>query len=216
MPRAIIFANGSLEKPPELAGLLRETALIIAADGGTHHCTALGIQPSAIIGDLDSIDSREEQFYQSKGTTLIRYPSHKDETDLELAIQYAARNAMDEVIILGALGARWDMTFANVFLAALPQFAKLKIRFLDGSQELVLIRPGEHMQFYAHPGDRLSLIPIHGEAHGVATHGLEYPLLDDTLHFASPRGVSNVFIQAIAEVSIKKGLLLCMIDRRSS
>ena len=52
--RAVIFANGVLKNIQDIQDIIVPDDLIIAANGGTTHCQALGIKPSLIIGDLDS------------------------------------------------------------------------------------------------------------------------------------------------------------------
>ena len=214
MKRAIIVANGRMEKPPDFASIIQKSDLTIAADGGIHNCQALGLQPDVIIGDLDSINQDELAAHQSAGAHITRFPTHKDETDLELALQFALRDGVSDVTILGALGARWDMSFANVLLAAHPAFAGLNIRILDGTQELVLLRAGARLQLQNRIGDMISLIPLQGDAHGIITSGLEYPLSKETLLFGSPRGVSNFIRQEQAEVFLAEGLLLCILEKR--
>lgn len=213
MKRAIIFANGRMEGPPEFVKDLHPSDLIIAADGGTHHCKSLGITPNVIIGDFDSLDPKEVTSYQQTGVEIIQYPIHKDETDLELVLQFTLKQDVTEVYIIGGLGARWDMTVANILLIAHPMFSRLKIRLLDGSQELVLLRGDEQIELHGRPGYQISLIPLAGDAYGITTHGLEYPLNDETLFFGSPRGVSNVFLQDHAQVFIREGVLLCILNR---
>ncbi len=121
MSRAFIFANGRMGKLTEIASIIQESDLIIAADGGIHNCKTIGIIPNVIIGDLDSMSSDEVTTYQEAGAEVIQFPTHKDETDLELALQYALKHELSEVIIIGALGARWDMTIANILLIANPR-----------------------------------------------------------------------------------------------
>jgi thiamine pyrophosphokinase len=208
MLRAIIFANGRLDDPPPMIREINPSDLVIAADGGTYHCKLLGITPNVIIGDFDSLDSKDVTIYQQAGVKLIQYPTHKDETDLELALHLILKYKITNVFILGALGARWDMTIANILLASHPAFSQLSIRFLDGSQELVTLRGQDQIDISGIPGSLISLIPIAGDAHGVTTHGLEYPLNDETLYFGTSRGVSNVFLQTHARVMIRKGILL--------
>jgi thiamine pyrophosphokinase len=215
MRRAILFANGEMNVTPTILNHIQSSDMIIAADGGSQHCKALGIQPDVIIGDLDSLDPGEIFAYESARVELIRYPAHKDETDLELALIYVISHEFDDLTLIGALGARWDMTLANMLLIAHPMFRDLNIRILDGSQELFLIGEDQPRVIEASPGDLISLIPIHGDAHGIVTRGLEYPLNYEALLFGSPRGVSNVFIEDHAEISVKKGVLLCVVDRAS-
>jgi thiamine pyrophosphokinase len=60
------------------------------------------------------------------------------------------------------------------------------------------------------PGELLSLLALHGPAHGVRTVGLAYPLAGETLEPGSSRGVSNVFIAETARISLDRGVLLAI------
>jgi len=117
------------------------------------------------------------------------------------------------VLIFGALGARWDMTVANITLLAHPMFARMKLRMLDGNQELILLRANEQSVLNGHPGDSISLIPLTGDVAGIFTDGLEYPLEGEDLKFGSSRGVSNVFMQEQSQILFREGVLLCIINR---
>jgi thiamine pyrophosphokinase len=213
MKQAIIVANGQMEATTDLAGDFKASALVIAADGGVHHCIRLGIEPNVIIGDLDSTSQDELISYRQSGVDIIQYPTRKDETDLELALTYAKDHGVTKVIILGAFGSRWDMTMANILMTCLPIYSEMKIRLLDGTQELSLLRSGERSSIQGYPGDILSLIPLTGDASGVITDGLEYPLKDETLHFGTSRGVSNVFVTEKVNLFVKQGLLLISVNR---
>ena len=207
-PRAIIYANGHFQPSPCYSP--RSGDLVIAADGGARHCQALGILPQVILGDFDSLAPAELEAFDQSGAILVRSPSRKDETDLELAFRYAVQQGVTEIVVFGGLGARWDMTVANLLLASAPEYHHLKVCFLDGFQELTLLCGGQVLDLSGQPGDIVSLIPLAGDAVGVTTQGLEYPLEIDTLSFASPRGVSNVLLFPAARVSLAQGLLLCV------
>ncbi len=213
MKRAIIFANGRMEKTPEILPIIQTSDFVIAADGGTHNCEALGIKPDLIIGDLDSIEPDDVTSYRETGVEVIRYPTHKDESDLELSLEYTFAHGYTEIIIIGGLGERWDMTMINILLMAHPKYSGLNIRLLDGTQELFLIKSGMPVDLPGKPGDTLSLIPLAGDACGISTHGLEYPLNNETLQFGASRGVSNVFTAASAQINFSQGLILCIINR---
>jgi thiamine pyrophosphokinase len=182
-----------------------------SCDGGGKYCIILGVEPSIIIGDLDSIHPDELPAYRAKGIELIQYPARKDETDLELALHYALNRGIEDIVILGGLGARWDMSIANILLLAHPGFEQLNIRLIDGSQELMLMRHGAKLTLPAVKGDTVSLIPLAGDALGITTHGLEYPLNDGDLRFGTSRGVSNVAMLEPVEILLQGGLLLCII-----
>jgi thiamine pyrophosphokinase len=208
--RTVIFANGVLNNLQDVHDIILSDDLIIAADGGTTHCRTLGIKPSIVIGDLDSLDPDYLKSFQTSGTEIISYPINKDQTDLELALRKALDLGFDEILVLGALGARWDMTIANLLLSASPEFSKVTIRLIDGHQEIILLRGKGELTFKGKKGDILSIVPLGQDAYGVTLRGLEYPLKDDVLKFGATRGISNVLIDDTATVYLKKGLLFCI------
>lgn len=211
--RAIIFANGVLTNPITIHPDFAPDDLIIAADGGLLHCTSLGITPTALIGDFDSLLPEDIVEMEKRGVTILRHPREKDETDLELALRYAAQQHPERILIFGALGARWDQTMANLLLPALDEFHEQEIRLLDGSQELTILNaPARtHLLLAGIAGDTVSLIPVSGDVQGVRTQGLEYPLKDETLVFGATRGVSNTLITDKAEVEIRRGSLMVIV-----
>lgn len=205
--RSIIIANGNLDQCPEFNG----DDLIIAADGGGRHCLQWGIVPNYVIGDMDSLSQDEIRELEQSGAVLVTYPKAKDYTDLELSISTAIQKGCEEIVIYGALGERWDQTFANLLLPIHDEFHAANIRLIDGQQEVHYIRSGETLSVCGQPGDTLSLIPLKGGAAGITTRGLEYPLEDDYLAIGSTRGVSNVFKGRDAVVYLANGVLACII-----
>jgi thiamine pyrophosphokinase len=206
-----LFANGVLSDPAAARAALAEGDIVIAADGGARHCRALGIRPDYLIGDFDSLAAPEVEQFAAEGARVLRHPAHKDFTDLELAIRHAYSLGVDEILVLGALGKRWDQTLANLLLPAAGEYANLQMRLLDGAQEVLLARGGNRLTLHGRPGDTVSLIPLGGEAHGITTAGLEYPLRRETLRFGTTRGVSNTLLNQNATVQLEQGMLLCVI-----
>ena len=209
--RAIIFANGELKHPESARLALQPGDLIIAADGGARLCRQLNLIPSILIGDFDSLDDSELAYYQDSGTEVIRHPERKDFTDLELALRHVRSLGIKETLVFGALGKRWDQTLANLLLPAASDLTGMTIRLADGPQEVMLLRGPGQLILQGQPGDIVSLIPLGGDAYGVSTDRLEYPLFGETLYFGATRGLSNVLLDVIAEVRLKEGLLLCVV-----
>ena len=185
---------------------IRAADLLIAADGGALPLLRAGIVPHVAIGDMDSIDDAGLAELVAHGITPRRFPREKDETDLELALLYAATTGATAIDILGALGGRWDHTLANVALLALPDLRERRTRLLADRQTLFLVRDAAMLEGQA--GDTVSLLPLAGDAHGVTTKGLRYPLDDATLSYERARGVSNVLLAPPGYVSLRAGLLL--------
>ena len=104
MKRAIVVANGQLRDPESARAAFRPGDLLIAADGGAHHCRALGLNPHVVVGDLDSLSPALRAQLEASGARFEIHPARKDETDLELAIRATMREGAQEVLILAALG----------------------------------------------------------------------------------------------------------------
>lgn len=209
----VIVANGIPTDPVADKKQIPPGALIIAADGGADYCRALDVAPDVIIGDMDSI-SGEPHASAFRQAEIIRHPARKDATDLELAIRLAVDRGAQTILILGALGGRWDMSVGNLLLMALPELKTIPVKFVDGQQEITLLTGPGKTTFHGHPGDTLSLIPIGTTAAGVSLSGLEYPLTDAVLACGSSRGISNVLEKTAAEVSLERGTLMCILIRK--
>jgi thiamine pyrophosphokinase len=213
--RALVVANGHLSHPACDRAHLRPDDWVLAADGGLRNCRLLGLEPAVIIGDLDSVSSSDLLPLHSTGVTIVQHPERKDETDLELALAYAVAHGAEQILVLGALGDRWDQTLANALLLASPILAAVPTWLVDGRQQVTLLRPNAPLALRGRPGDTLSLLPLAGDARGVTTSGLEYPLDNETLHFAATRGVSNTLLGMTATVQLTAGLLL-VVHRQSA
>jgi len=165
-----------------------------------------------VVGDLDSISPALHAEWQDADVEFFQFPPDKDETDLELALLEAVKRGADQIVILGALGRRVDHELGNLLLLAHPSLAQIDVRIVVGQQEIVLVR--DRAEWNGRPGDLLSLLPIGGDAYGVVSRGLEYPLCDEVLRFGPARGVSNVFTVSKPSVCLKEGLLLAVHTRR--
>ncbi len=206
---AVIIAHGDLEVTPQVREAIARADLIVAADGGAASAVAHGWWPHLLVGDLDSAPPELQAEVLEHGGRILRYPARKDETDTELAMRAALEWGAEEIVLIGATGDRLDHTLANVLLLALPEAAEVRLTILAGKQRLFLIR--DATEICGRPGDLVSLLPIGGDASGIWTTGLEYPLRGETLPLGTPRGVSNVLCEARATVRVEKGLLLAIV-----
>jgi thiamine pyrophosphokinase len=203
----LIVANGA---PADLPAReqVPEVDLIVAADGGTVNARRLGLQPSIIIGDLDSINATDRVALEAAGRQLITHPVNKDATDLELAMRYAAEQEARTITIVGALGGRPDQTLANVFLLARPFLDGIAVNLLGDGWEAFCVRSS--VQLRGRPGDVVSLLPLTPEVVGVTTAGLFWALDDATLQFGSTLSISNEMTDNEARISVRDGILLVM------
>lgn len=205
----LIVANGDSNDGPMVRRVLAAApdARVIAADGGARVARHFGLRVHTVIGDMDSLSAAELAALPE--AVVQRYPEEKNETDLELALLSAAAAGATWIRVLGGVGDRLDQTISNVYLLALPALRGRDVRLVAGKQETWLLYPGESV-IDGSPGDTVSLIPLAGEARGVRTDNLYYPLHDETLAFGPARGISNVMQAERARVWLREGLLLAV------
>jgi thiamine pyrophosphokinase len=212
MARALIFVNGNLPDLAAIRRLIFPDDLLIAADGGTHHILELGLTPAVLIGDLDSLSRENRVVLNHAGTTINEYPRDKNETDLELALQYAVDRGFREMRIIAALGGRLDQTLGNLSLLSDPSLSALDIRAEDGIQEAFFVF--NECQLEGDPGDLVSLIPWGVKISGVTTTGLRWSLSGENLLPNKTRGISNQMLEKTATVAISSGILLVVHSRQ--
>jgi thiamine pyrophosphokinase len=205
--QACIFLGGVYAEREPLIALADNGLLVIGVDGGTSHIASFGLMPQVIIGDMDSLPLADFDLYLSKGARIFRHPPEKDETDFELALDYAIREGCNDILVVGALGGRTDHLIANLLLPV-NYLDKARIRFVRGAEEITYINSKSVIHGIA--GDVLSLLPVIGDVVGVKTTGLRYPLKSETLILGRSRGVSNVMSGVRATISVSSGILLCI------
>jgi thiamine pyrophosphokinase len=207
--RALILANGELGELAVLLKRLRSRPfdVVIAADGGARHAASLGLTVDRVVGDFDSLLPAAHDSLARNGAALLQHPSGKDETDLELALLEAAQSGATQAVVVGAAGGRLDMTLANVGLLMHPALQAMAIQYwIEQETAYLLLPPGGDI--LGNVGDRVSLIPLGGEATGITTRCLTFPLAGETLAVGPARGVSNRISLPAPRVEFASGALL--------
>lgn len=197
---------------------LKRTGLLICADGGANGAIASGRMPDVLIGDLDSVSVENLAACRQAGVEIHVYPREKDETDLELALQYVSAHLAEwekqggdepmEICLYGALGGRTDHLLGNFALMLAMAQRGITVKARDRKQTVWIIGGRETIK--GRPGQELSLIPCSGRA-VVSTSGLYYPLHNEVLYQTSPRGISNKLAAETAEVDVREGWLLAVL-----
>jgi thiamine pyrophosphokinase len=207
MTHAIILIGGTpaIAAPAPKSG--GET-IVIAADSGLHHATALGLTPDLVIGDFDSVDPQLLAAARDRGAQLEPHPRDKDATDFELALAAAQARGARSVSVYGGTDGRFDHVLANVAVLAAPEYVDLEIRAYLGSAIITVVHTQAPLS--GQVDDLVSLLAVGAPASGVQTSGLRWPLCGETLHPGSARGVSNAFIEPTALVTVERGTLIAI------
>ena len=215
----LVVADGDVATRAELdaswPGWAGGVEAVVAADGGYARAVAIGFAPDVLVGDLDSLAADRVAEAESSRTAVRRFRPDKDESDTELALLEALALGATRVTVLGAFGGpRLDHALANLWLLAHPKLAGVDLVLLDaGARARLVTAPGPDGAPVMRPlpgrlGAIVSLLPFGGDAEGVTTHGLRYPLRDEPLRSGPARGLSNVRAAVDAGVALRRGRLL--------
>jgi thiamine pyrophosphokinase len=206
---AIVLAGGD-PVDPTLRTALPTAAFVVAADSGLHAAQALDLHVDVVIGDLDSVDPGALDAAVAAGTVVDRHPAEKDATDLELALDAAIERGANRLVVAGGAGGRLDHLLANLALFASPRFDDVEIEAHVGAAKVTVVHAGRTATLQGGPGSIVTLVPFGGDAVGISTRGLEYPLQHESLPSGTTRGVSNVMLATDAEVELERGTLLAV------
>lgn len=198
---ALLIASGDVD-----SHILKEEArdkdYIIAVDGGMNYCFREGVNPDLIIGDLDSISLENKRLIEGGQIELLRFPTEKNATDLELAIDYVIEHQFTKVTILGGTGSRLDHSMAGIFLLVKLKEAKVE-GFLINNKNIIFLQEGRKEVFALKK--YMSIIPISNKGIIVSLEKFKYPLNQDYIDFGSTRCISNEFLGDYGIIDIEKG-----------
>jgi thiamine pyrophosphokinase len=204
---ALVVCNGEPPDSNHLVARSQMASLVVAADGGIVPLLHAGVTPHVVIGDLDSSSTPYPE-----GVLVVMDPD-QETNDLEKALNYVLASGLSNVLVLGATGLRLDQTLKN--LSVLVQFSD-KFERLHFEDRLCSIRIADKNTELTLPlGTDISLFPMSGKVDGIVTHGLVYPLVNESLENGSRDGTSNVTSSNPVSIQYETGSLLLIINHDS-
>lgn len=204
--RAVIICGGTIRDYGYIREQIRDDDTVICADSGYNHAVKLGLTPSLLVGDFDSIGGLPA------GVKTVSYPARKDLTDTEIALGHAREMGFTDFLLIAAIGSRLDHTLANIQLLQDCLERGENAQIMDEHNKICAT--ASKVSLCEPPGSIVSLLPL-SDCYGVATSNLEYPLRGEEL-FVGKRtrtGVSNIMLGDEAEVSVQSGTLLVIVAR---
>ena len=217
--QVLVVADGDVDR-----SLLRTLGgavgtMLIAADGGARQVIDEDLVPDLVVGDLDSLPAAERSRLEAMGVELQVAAPDKDESDMELCLLAALASGTRRLVVLGALGlVRPEHSVANLLLLADPRLDGLEVTLAGRGSRITRAGtaggPGA-LEIAGEPGDLVSILPLGDAVEGVTTHGLRFPLADETLPLGPSRGLSNELLEPTAYVTSRRGRLLIIHTRRS-
>lgn len=198
--QVLLIGNGEALPARYLRKLAKQANYILAADGGADKALKAGVEPDAVIGDLDSISTAARTHM---GARVWHVPTQQN-TDLEKAICWAVAHHITSMLVVGFVGDRWDFSIGN--LLVLARYApQLELAAVGKGWRLVPLTRSR--QFDCTPGKRVSIIPL-TTCHELTLAGLTYPLVRQTVHPGTTLTLSNQTTATDFCVSFTQGSLL--------
>ncbi|MBB3906210.1 thiamine diphosphokinase [Anoxybacteroides rupiense] len=200
-----IVGGGPKEFLPSFQPYKQQEIQWIGVDRGVLTLLQAGIRPTKAFGDFDSISKQELEYIQTMLKDLDIWPSEKDKTDMEIALDWVAEQQADRIRIFGATGGRIDHLLGNIQLLA--KYIAQPIEIVDKQNVVTIHLPGT----YSVEKDRhhyISFIPISYEVKGITLKGFKYPLENCHIQLGSTLCISNELIQSFGTFSFSEGILM--------
>ena len=205
MNKCVIIGSAPFENYEVFQEIDWKNSFVICADGGVDVALLNHITPNLIIGDFDSIKGE-----LPKNIETIKLQIEKDDTDMMAAIRTGLKRGYREYILLGALGGRFDHSFAN--LCALQYLASQGCKATLVAQGCrVFLLNGGRLNLSKLKGSTVSVFPFGTASCTVSYIGLKYPLTEARLSVDNPLGVSNEIIAEDARIILHNGNALIIV-----
>ncbi|MFW5807912.1 MAG: thiamine diphosphokinase [Spirochaetota bacterium] len=212
MVRPLIICNGAVDDHAKLYKGLSFAALydaVITVDGGIAHARRMGLSIDLAIGDFDSIQTDDIQYIQRNGIKKQTYPSDKNKTDSELAVDYCIQSGSSAVTVVAFRGSRLDHTVANILMFS-EKSRTLAVTLVDEHNHAFFVHG--HHEFDAPLDHYVSIISITPSVTVEESTGLYYKLNNRTLKRGETVGVSNYAVRRKQTITVSDGIALVTVS----
>ncbi|CAG9611135.1 Thiamine pyrophosphokinase [Bacillus rhizoplanae] len=203
-----ILAGGPVECCADFSKYESEEVVWAAVDRGVYHLMQLGIIPQVAFGDYDSVTEEELVWMQKQKRDLHIVPKEKDQTDLEIAINWALEQESEQIRIFGATGGRLDHSLANIQMLLKGLQANVNMSIVDYKNEISVKESGTYTVEENSLFPYISFVPVTEIVTGITLRGFKYPLTDKTIKWGSTLCISNELVAEKGTFSFTSGILM--------
>jgi thiamine pyrophosphokinase len=204
-----IVAGGPNHLIPELKNYDTSSGdLWIGVDRGTFILLEKGIKPDYAFGDFDSVSAAEKEIILKSDIVLNQYQSEKDQTDMELALQWAMDQNPEEILLFGATGGRLDHEMMNIQLLYRTISSNTDVKVVDIKNEISLKLPGRYTIEREGSYSYISFLAFQEEVKGITLKGFKYPLEKASFKMGSSLCISNELVNKSGTYSFDSGIIL--------
>ncbi|ENQ3106649.1 thiamine diphosphokinase [Bacillus sp. 491mf] len=203
-----ILAGGPVECWADFSKYENEKVVWAAVDRGVYHLLQFGIMPEVAFGDYDSVTKEELEWMREQKHDLHIVPKEKDETDLEIAINWALKQQPEQIRIFGATGGRLDHSLANIQMLIKGLKSNTNISIVDYKNEISVREFGTYIIEENSSFPYISFVPMTEIVMGITLRGFKYPLTDKTINWGSTLCISNELVAEKGTFSFTSGILM--------
>lgn len=202
--KVILIAGGPANELPDFS--IWPEALYIGVDAGMVVLLDKGIEPTAAVGDFDSVTTDQFERIKHFFPDMDPVSSDKDETDTEMALDKAMSYQPDTVIITGVTGGRLDhyMSALHAIYDYHLKYPKTRFFLINKQNRIRFLEAGSHEIFRDNRYNYISFYPFAEEIIGFNLTGFKYDVSNETIPFGSTRFISNQ-LKRLGVVSFIKG-----------
>lgn len=210
--RVVIVTGGGLDRE-DLEEIRPGEDFLIGVDGGNAALLESGLLPHLAVGDFDSAGAEMHKRLVRMGVPIEKLPAEKDMTDTHFAVTEALKRRPGTVLLLGALGTRFDHTLANLFLLEMMEREGVRGEILNRHNRIRLLCGEDSCRVRKGRYSYLSLLPLTETVSGVTLAGFRYPLTEAVLRRRDSLGVSNELVAEEGEIAVRSGMLFVVESR---
>ena len=160
---------------------------IIAVDSGVEHLFKLSLDPTTLIGDLDSISKKSLNKLKKSGVKILAFNSKKDQTDFELALNYLEEAEKSKVYIIGGESGEIDHLISIFLLIPSRSFFQ-NIIWLYGDKRIIF---RQKLELNIKKLTKFSIIPL-SDLTNLSIDGAEWNLDNENIQFGETLTLRNI------------------------
>ncbi|WP_223700274.1 thiamine diphosphokinase [Sutcliffiella deserti] len=208
-----IVAGGPVEYIPELRKVHQDNVVWVGVDRGVHYLLEENITPFKAFGDFDSVTEVELSEMKSRLKDINIFPSEKNETDTEIAMNWAIKQKPTSIVLFGVTGGRLDHFLGNVQLLIKGIESGIPIKICDKQNLLYLKQEGVYSFKKRQDYPYISFLPVTATVTALTLEGVKYPLKNRNIKWGDTLCISNELDNEIGTFSFKDGILMVIRSR---
>ena len=174
---------------------------IIAVDSGVEHLLKLSLDPTTLIGDLDSISKKSLDELKKSGVKILAFNSKKDQTDFELALNYLEEAEKSKVYIIGGESGEIDHLISIFLLIPSKSFFE-NIIWLYGDKRIIF---RQKIELNIKKLTKFSIIPL-SDLTNLSIDGAEWNLDNKDIQFGETLTLRNNTNEEQLNIRCDKGV----------